>query len=403
MGIKERIRRWVSEWLNRLKHTMARASKALPFLVLVLVLVGMVLSVVRLINIQSSMFTQDAANRWNQGKDGARQLTVIARGQKQTPQAPLVYIDPTMSINLSSLEEIRTSLGAIVEQSIRKQTLKPTGAPTSTQRYWVDAYSSEAIASVNSIVDGKEIVNANASIVGVSGYYELFHPMEILSGSFLPEEQVQKDCVVINEQLAWALYRSADVEDQKIRIGDRVYQIVGVVKDSRNTYEDKAGGTQARAYIYFQELIYLLPPDPGESYDDMQAADMTDTANSEINYDRLAIQTYEMVLPDPIRNIALNDLKQSLSTYQETSPGFFIVNNTGRFGLLRLYDRFFPIGEDQFLLQGYTMPYGEIAARSAEQKCFFWWTIFFGSVILGLVSAHSAYLVIKKPKGIHRV
>lgn len=403
MGIKERIREWLSSWLHRLRIFMQRASKVFPFLILAVVLVGLVLSSVQLVRIQASMYTQDAARRWNQGKDGSRQLTIIARGQILVDGAPMAYLDPARSLNLHTVEEIRTNLGAIAEQSLRKDESRPSGVAGPEKRVWVDAYSSEAMSSVSAFIDGEEIQNVNASISGVGGYYELFHPMEILSGSFLPEEQVQMDTVVVNEQLAWALYRSSEVEDQKIQIGGRVYRIVGVVKDSRNTFEDQAGGTQARAYVYFEELIYLLPPESSAVVDMYAPSDMDAGVASEIDYSRLAIQSYEMVLPDPIRNIALNDLKQSLSMYQETAPGFHIINNTGRFGLLRLYDRFFPVGEDRFFLQGYSLPFGEIAARSAEQQCLFWWTIFFGSVILGLVSAQSVYLAIRRPKMIRRV
>jgi len=384
---------------------------ALPFLILAAALFGTVFSTIRITQIKSNQHAQTAADRWA-GDSGKRyrQVSLFAQGQAQPNGAPSLYIDAERSIDIAAVAVIRENLNTIVESSAsesektQKKKDKKEEAPA-LSKLWTDAYSSEAKGQLFAVIGEKTSETAiETSITGVSGNYSLFHPMEILSGSFLATEVIDAQDIVINEQLAWNMFKSYDVTGLKIIIGSRVYSIVGVVRESASASDLLAGSDKARAYIYFEELANLIQgggtesgiPLPGNNN---AAAGETDP----LTQDDLAIMCYEAVLPDQISGIAENDLKSSVAAYNDSVKNFLIISNTGRFGLLRLADGVFPVGGNTAAQSKFTYPTSELSARIAESLLVFWWTILLFSVLLIPLTTLCVYLTVRKYNRIRRV
>jgi hypothetical protein len=398
---------------DKLKRSIISGFKkvifVLPFIILAAAIFGIVFSGIRIVQVKSTQHTQTAADRWA-GETGKRyrQVTLFAQGQTQPGGAPPLYIDAEKSINIATLTVIRESLNTIVESSAteanKKKDKKVSKEDTpKTAKLWTDAYSSEAKGNLIAVIGEIEAETAiEASITGVSGNYALFHPMEILSGSFLSEEVIDSQDIVINEQLAWNMFKSYEVNGLKIMIGSRVYTIVGVVRESASKTDLLAGSDKARAYIYFEELANLIPSSGPES----------DTLQMENNYseggeadpltqDDLAIMCYEAVLPDQISGIAENDLISSVTSY--SAKNLLIISNTGRFGLFRLAGDVFPVGENVAFESKFVYPTWELSAQIAESLLIFWWVILLTSVLLIPLTALCVYQTVRKFTQIRRV
>jgi hypothetical protein len=221
--------------------------------------------------------------------------------------------------------------------------------------------------------------------------------MEFISGSFLSEELIDQQSIVINEQLAWNLFKSHDVLNQKIIIRSRSYTIIGVVRESDTKADRLAGLKEARAYIYFDELAYLSPLSPSDtnamySEESQLYVGEDTTARPE----DIAVLYYEVILPDPISGIAVNDLKSAVPSYREDVGNFLIINNTGRFSLPRLYDQIFPIGERAARIMNFSLSPSELSAQITEEFLVFWWIILFASVLSLVPSGIGAFLTWKK-------
>jgi len=112
----------------------------------------------------------------------------------------------------------------------------------------------------------------------------------------------------------------------------------------------------------------------------------------------LAIMCYEVVLPNKISGIAMQNLKSAMETAGKVEKNFLFVDNTDRFSLLRLYDAVFPIGENILERQQYRFPFWELSAETAESVSVFWWILGFTGFAAVLSSGLAIYAGIHKRK-----
>lgn len=411
MEIKAVAKNIADKLISSIRTGFKKVVFALPFLILAAAIFGTVFSGIRIAQIKSNQHAQTAADRWA-GDSGKRyrQVSLFSQGQAQPNGAPPLYIDAERSIDTATLAVIRESLNTIVESSaseaeknLKKKDKKEEKPPMS--KLWTDAYSSEAKAQLFAVIGEKTSeTSVETAITGVSGNYSLFHPMEILSGSFLSTEVIDSQDIVINEQLAWNMFKSYEVIGLKIIIGSRAYSIVGVVRESASESDLLAGSDKARAYIYFEELANLIEGGGIESRIPLSGNNYADAGETDpLTQDDLAIMCYEAVLPDQISGIAENDLKSSVASYNASTQNFLIISNTGRFGLLRLADGVFPVGENSAVQSKFTYPTWELSAQIAETLLVFWWTILLVSVLLIPLTTLCVYLTVRKYARIKRV
>jgi hypothetical protein len=72
--------------------------------------------------------------------------------------------------------------------------------------------------------------SANLESYFVGGNFLLFHPYELLTGTFLNDDTIMRDNAVIDENAAWQLFGSNDVADEYIFYGSNPIHISGVVR-----------------------------------------------------------------------------------------------------------------------------------------------------------------------------
>ena len=181
--------------------------------------------------------------------------------------------------------------------------------------------------------------DSDAEALAVGGSFFDFHPMEILSGSYL-SANAQANQVVLDELLAWVLFGGSNVAGMEVEIGGQPFEIVGVVRQ-----DDSKAVQQFRSA---SPTVYL----PYTTYQNMSGS---------------GISCYEIVVPEPVRGYGEGILSE------EFPVGNGIMQQvTGRFGLSATWKllKSFPLRGTQ--TQAVALPYWENAARYEENRCALW-------------------------------
>ena len=362
---------WNKEKGNARKNLL-KLVLGVPFWIIVASLVLIGFGVGRAIYLTDTRTDQYMAEAWQNGGDTAyRHMTVYAGGIRTAgDKSPMTYVEGGESIKLADISIIRQSL----------QTAATTGTEAGNKNItfkednlkgWTDCYSSTVLADVDAldVVDGLEVVSGSAEcqLVAVGGNYKAFHPFRFLSGGFLPQTPVDTFQIVINDVLAWKFFRSYDVVGNRLMINGQMFTIIGVVEEKNTKVAELAGEQSNRAFIYFGALDKL--------YKDSTETLADGSEYKPYEYADFAIQCYEAMLPELVRGVAVSDFKNALPSYSVTNPQVLVVNNTGRFGVTRVYDTIFPLGETDRERLGYEFPYWETAAQMTEERLFYVYTI----------------------------
>ena len=166
-------------------------------------------------NVTGALITQSAADVWR-GGSGERFAQVSA------------FLPVNGRIDLDTIRSFRVTLeDAFVQNSIfaPEPDAQDPGADTSARLY-ADAYSGSTQLSVS----GKSPGSVTVTAIGVGGDYFLFHPLQLLSGGYVSDEDYMADRVVLDAQTAFNLFGSSDVAGMEVTINGKTFPIAGVVK-----------------------------------------------------------------------------------------------------------------------------------------------------------------------------
>ena len=150
----------------------------------------------------------------------------------------------------------------------------------------------------------------------------LVHPIPLLNGNYInPVEKaseigdgIDPFQVVLDENMAWNIFGSVNVEGMKIWIGGRVFTVMGVVEASQNKTEEMAYGNYDAAFIPYSAFALM---------------------DKKVN-----INCYEAVLPEPIKDIVVDPEEEASGTEVRSSLSFGkreLVENTDRFGISSIW------------------------------------------------------------------
>ena len=291
------------------KRTLPLTGKQLALLLSAVILLVLALFFgLKLRQVRRTLITQSAAQAWR-GESEMR----FAQESVFLPNDSLATIDDIYSFR-QSLE------AAFVEASLEA----PEGG-----RLYDDAYSGQTRLTVQS-----DRASVSVKTLGVGGDFFLFHPIRLLSGSYLTSQDFMQDRVVLDENLAWALFGSSDVVGQNVIINGREYPVAGVVAIERDFATKKA---------YTEDAFMFM------DYEAMNAISET------------KLSCYELVAPNMVKNFAKNIVKEKFKP--DTGA---IVENTGRLSAARLYQILRDFGKRSMNEKGIIYPYWENAARMCE-------------------------------------
>lgn len=276
------------------------------------------------------MYSQQAAARWEydgeifysgaddtgyvSGDEVGGKLSAAIHGYEKAENMPYAqvsaFISPGRNVGVDGVNNVRSS--------IQETLVKDSYAESKTGgRVWIDAYSGETEINLR-----KDSNTLSVTAVGVGGDFFQFHPMTLLSGSYISESDLNHDRILVDENFAWAMFGSNDIVGMQVWLDESIYFIAGVVKVEEDTISQMAYGNGNRVYMSYEELNK--------------------------HQENLPITCYELVFPNPISNYAYYALRSAWGLSEESSdtmdkkenPLSFddveVIENTNRYETMEL-------------------------------------------------------------------
>ncbi len=224
---------------------------------------------------------------------------------------------------------------------------------TGFQKLIAMAYSAQGMATVsfeNRTVD-------TASVIGVAGDFFIFHPMILASGGYFSGDDLMKDHVVLDEEMAWQLFGSTDIVGQIVTVGGVPHYVAGVVKKDQGRIE-KAGGLDG-CFVYMSLESLARYGDSilsGRNESKEIAEDNTSARSGGIN-------CIEVVCPNPVNGLAAKLAGESIGLPEGS---YIVIDNTDRFSGFNLFKVLRSYGTRSMWGKAIYYPYWENIARGYE-------------------------------------
>jgi len=262
-------------------------------------------------SIRAPLRNQQAAAAWA-GQSGERFAQVS------------VFFPVSVEFNEERIHKLR----ADVDSALLEASLESTPRRT----LYTDAWSAEGTVILTD-TRGRTVP---AKAIGVGGDFFLFHPLYLRDGAYLSPNDVMRDRVVLDEELAWRLFGAVRIAGFEITINNIPFVVSGVVARESDFASSRA-------------------------YDDGAGLFMSFEALSEMSDGMASISCYEIVMPDPLTGFAIGVLTDIFS-----DSDVHIVENSARFSLAGSFAAIGSFGERSIMTDTIAFPYWENAARFAE-------------------------------------
>ena len=196
----------------------------------------------------------------------------------------------------------------------------------------------------------------NVAAFGVGGDFFLFHPMTLVSGDYFREEDLMKDRIVIDEDLAWQLFGSSDIIGQCVTIENVPHYIAGVVNREKGKMEKAAGLDKSYIYMSYDSL---------SKYGTILSGRTKDGPGSEYGPSETVggINCIQVVCPNPVDGSAARIAKECLGLEDNSVS---VIDNTNRFSFFALIKVLRESGTRSMWGKAIYYPYWENIARGWE-------------------------------------
>lgn len=263
-------------------------------------------------HMSENLTEQQMAKRWNE-KGGVAQISC--------------FFSTNASVTEDTLEEFEHSIdNYLKESSITLESENPSA------RLWVDAYSAEGKLTLSSDTGSVE-----ADAMGIGGDFFLFHPQKLLYGAYFSGNDLNQDYCVIDEDTAWQLFGSNNVEGMMVYVAGVPHMVSGVIERPKGRLVEAAGLDSTRVYVSLGTL---------EAYG----------SSNGINH-------YEILMPNPVKEFAFKYVKEQLGSDERESE---VLENTTRYNLLNRLKLIKGFGTRSMNGRAIIYPYWENLARGYE-------------------------------------
>lgn len=225
-----------------------------------------------------------------------------------------------------------TSVDAIYafRKTIDKKLVEAGVKPKEEGQSWTDCYSAVDTLTIKGERDSSEV-----TAIGVGGDFFLFHPYQLVSGSYINDNDLMKDRVVLDYELAWKLFGGTSLEGMTVTIDGIPYYVAGVVRRETDKLSQKAFTGSPAMFISYSTLSTMK--------------------------EGLGISCYELAMPDPISKFVKTFAEDSFKTQKGV-----VVENSTRYDFTSIYKIFKDFGSRSMVTSGVIYPYWENAARISE-------------------------------------
>ncbi|MCR5587345.1 MAG: ABC transporter permease [Lachnospiraceae bacterium] len=255
---------------------------------------------------------------------------------KDMPSAQIdVYVSENKAISTNDINSVRAKI-------VKDLTTDGLIEEGNKKRIWADSFSAETEVEIKK--DGN-MYSANAVLTG--GDFFLFHPIPVISGSYISESDEDPYRIVLDETMAWSIFGSTDVEGMEVFIGNRIYTVAGVVKVDKGKFAEATYGSKGRVFILYKSYTSSKGLGTSETADgtSSDSGDSSATEDSSGSQDSLMILNYQAVLPNKVQNYASNIIKKGFGVSTDLSDEakqsniistdeIEVIDNTIRYRLL---------------------------------------------------------------------
>ncbi len=272
---------------------------------------------------------------WRGDRRAAAELTPQQAAQRwETEDKPYamasVFLTPDSAVPASRMGEIYLA----VENALT------AGGVGSEDHPWFYAASYHTDATLK-----QGTVSCQVELTAVEGDFFRIHPMPLVDGWYMDEDDVMHDRIVLDRQTAWKLFYAGAVTGQYVELEGRTYQVAAVVEPETGTYNELAAGEICRAWVFADSMSQ-------------------DQSDQQVDAAQPGYTCLEMVLPQPVKDFAASTLKTALGNM--LPEGAAVTDNSGRFSLKSRWDILRELESRGVSSEAVPYPYWENAARLTE-------------------------------------
>lgn len=315
----------------------------------------------------------DAAIRWQSDKQAFSYISV--------------YISPEENWN----ENDRKTLISNLKMSFQQNSVINENREDNSEGLLNDCFSCEGVME---FTNGKN--TATAKVTATGGDFFFFHQPVWLSGFAYSDNDVMKDRAIIDKELAWQLFGGENVAGMPFKINGNTYYVAGVVDTSQVKEEKKAYGEINRAWLPYSAFCKEYQGDMAPGGTASKDAGTTPDTNINItgNTNKLPITCYEIVIPDPVKEWAINLVQTSLNAKDRK---MVIIENSKRTNFFYVINNLKNFFYNTSGTQPVAYPYWENAAKVRDNKR----EVYTGIFLISLI--YPVLLCIRVIAGIYKI
>lgn len=207
--------------------------------------------------------------------------------------------------------------------------------------------------------------------IGCGGDFFLFHPVQLVSGSFFSDDMLMQDAVILDENSAWQLFGGNNIAGQTVYIDSVPHFVAGVIRSETGHLAEAAGLNGSMVYLTFDSMSRY-----GTGF-------RTGTMSGEgTGSESAAMQTLELLMPEPVKGFAKQLVTEKMGVSAES---MIVVDNSRRFSYPSLYAVATSFGTRSMQPSQTAYPYWENLARGWEDVlalCFVFQIVFLAAAVI---------------------
>lgn len=235
-----------------------------------------------------------------------------------------VFLPEDSGLNRQTVKQLQYTL----DQALIKEAME---APADNARLYVAAYSVKSQVTVSS----QRAKSQQCTAYGVGGDFFRFHNYELISGSYLMEDSIANDQVVIDEEAAWKIFGAIEVDGMTLTYNGKEYIVQGVVKP-QDGYKTKDGGAESGTVFFPLEAI------------------------------EKDVDCYEIIFPNPVSDFALKQVKEAFTSCGYSEDDIRVIDNSERYSLVNSAKRVLKWTDKGMVFKALKYPYWENSAIAVE-------------------------------------
>ncbi len=328
-----------------MKVFSGKTKNKIRFAAFLLCIIGALVCLCLLHGVNEKESEFNAARRWQAGRQEFANISV--------------YMSPEEKWQDSDRKTLISSL----RMSFQQNSITNADREDNSEGLIKDCFSCEGMLE---FTNGKNA--ASAKVTATGGDFFFFHNAVWLSGSAYSDDDVMKDRAVIDKELAWKLFGGENAAGMPFKINGNTYYVAGVVDISQVKEEKKAYGETNRAWLPYSAFCK-----------EYSGADLSDgISGMDENSDKPAITCYEIVMPNPVEEWAINLIQENLNTEERK---MVIIENSKRTNFFYVMNNLKSFFYKTTGTQPVAYPYWENAARVRDTKRELYTGIFLLAVI----------------------